>query len=451
MSETNELYSRYNVDDVFNRVVIIGLLNLLNNEITYEQIYDDNVVETVQVPFMYDFGSSDERFAQDNYTFFGTNCFGKKKIDGKFDMFPRGALRYTGSQIDNSNFTNRFVKGTYLKNENGKLTTYMSFLSSIPLTLNFECEMWMDNIISAFKIEQSIRDTFYKNRTFNVLFKGMKVGCRVGFPDSHNIEKTTEYSFDAERKIKMTFSLAVEAYQPKWDETMSIEADKRIERIAYDTTLMGSPNRLMSIKFNNFDNSSIIPAGTNVLVEWTSLSNVSDMCTVLLYYIDENGEKHNLDTPIFNQKTYNWHIPEGFTDYIQPTINYDLPVIKMPDIKLIPNADGKFDADSFIVIDPGLFDVDDSVEYVKITLDYLNKTTNTVEMSETRDEDSEGNPLDPFYLNIKSRKIDVKNPVAQIDTNFTFKNAINPRRISLQIEYPLDTSINDRIDNILIL
>lgn len=451
MSETNELYSRYNVDDVFNRVVIIGLLNLLNNEITYEQIYDDNVVETVQVPFMYDFGSSDERFAQDNYTFFGTNCFGKKKIDGKFDMFPRGALRYTGSQIDNSNFTNRFVKGTYLKNENGKLTTYMSFLSSIPLTLNFECEMWMDNIISAFKIEQSIRDTFYKNRTFNVLFKGMKVGCRVGFPESHNIDKTTEYSFDAERKIKMTFSLAVEAYQPTWDETMSIEADKRIERIAYDTTLMGSPNRLMSIKFKNFDNSSIIPAGTNVLVEWTSLSNVSDMCTVLLYYIDENGEKHNLDTPIFNQKTYNWHIPEGFTDYIQPTINYDLPVIKMPDIKLIPNADGKFDADSFIVIDPGLFDVDDSVEYVKITLDYLNKTTNTVEMSETRDKDSEGNPLDPFYLKLKSRQIDINNPVAQIDTNFIYKNSFKPKRVSLQIEYPLDRSVFDKIDNILIL
>ena len=451
MTESNELYARYNVDDVFNRVVIIGLLNLLNNEITYEQIYDDNVVETVQVPFMYDFGSSDERFAQDNYTFFGTNCFGKKKIDGKFDMFPRGALRYTGSQIDNSNFTNRFVKGTYLKNENGKLTTYMSFLSSIPLTLNFECEMWMDNIISAFKIEQSIRDTFYKNRTFNVLFKGMKVGCRVGFPESHNIDKTTEYSFDAERKIKMTFSLAVEAYQPTWDETMSIQADKRIERIAYDTTLMGSPNRLMSIKFKNFDNSSIIPAGTNVLVEWTSLSNVSDMCTVLLYYIDENGEKHNLDTPIFNQKTYNWHIPEGFTDYIQPTINYDLPVIKMPDIKLIPNADGKFDADSFIVIDPGLFDVDDSVEYVKITLDYLNKTTNTVEMSETRDEDSEGNPLDPFYLKLKSRQIDINNPVAQIDTNFIYKNSFKPKRVSLQIEYPLDRSVFDKIDNILIL
>ena len=79
MTESNELYARYNVDDVFNRVVIIGLLNLLNNEITYEQIIDTNVVETVHVPFMYDFGSSDERFAQDNYTFFGTACFGEKK------------------------------------------------------------------------------------------------------------------------------------------------------------------------------------------------------------------------------------------------------------------------------------------------------------------------------------------------------------------------------------
>ena len=327
----------------------------------------------------------------------------------------------------------------------------MSFLSSIPLTLSFECEMWMDNIINAFKIEQSIRDTFYKNRTFNVLFKGMKVGCRVGFPESHNIEKTTEYSFDAERKIKMTFSLAVEAYQPRWDETMSIEADKRIERIAYDTTLMGSPNRLMSIKFKNFDNSSIIPAGTNVLVEWTSLSNVSDMCTVLLYYIDENGEKHNLDTPIFNQKSYSWHIPEGFTEYIQPSITYDAKVIKTPNIKLIPNAEGKFDADSFIILDPGLFEVSEDTEYVKITLDYVNKKTGKVEISESRDYDDNGNESYPFYLKLKSRQIDINNPVAQIDTNFIYKNSFKPKRVSLQIEYPLDRSVFDKIDNVLIL
>ena len=85
----NQLYERYNTDDVFNRVVIIGLLDLLNNKLKYDQIWDDNVVEEVVVPFMYDFGSSDERFAQDNYAFFGTTCFNEKKITGKFDMLPR--------------------------------------------------------------------------------------------------------------------------------------------------------------------------------------------------------------------------------------------------------------------------------------------------------------------------------------------------------------------------
>jgi phosphopantetheinyl transferase (holo-ACP synthase) len=116
----NQLYERYNTDDVFNRVVIIGLLDLLNHKLKYDQVWDDNVVEEVVVPFMYDFGSSDERFAQDNYTFFGTTCFNEKKITGKFDMLPRGAIKYTGSAIDSGNITNRFIKGTFLKNENGK-------------------------------------------------------------------------------------------------------------------------------------------------------------------------------------------------------------------------------------------------------------------------------------------------------------------------------------------
>ena len=121
----NQLYERYNTDDVFNRVVIIGLLDLLNHKLKYDQIWDDNVVEEVVVPFMYDFGSSDERFAQDNYTFFGTTCFNEKKITGKFDMLPRGSIKYTGSAIDSGNITNRFIQGTFLKNENGKF--YVSF------------------------------------------------------------------------------------------------------------------------------------------------------------------------------------------------------------------------------------------------------------------------------------------------------------------------------------
>ena len=117
------LYQRYNYDNVFNRSVIAGLLYLLNHKLTYEQIWDDNTVEKVTIPFAYNFAhAKDQRFAQDNYTFFGRECFSDKLIDGKFDMCPRFAMTYTGSQIEASNITNRFVKGTYMKDENGVLT-----------------------------------------------------------------------------------------------------------------------------------------------------------------------------------------------------------------------------------------------------------------------------------------------------------------------------------------
>ena len=63
----NSVYTRHNSDDIFNRSIIGGLLNLLNHNITYEQIWDDNVVETVEVPFVYNFVSNEpnERFIQD--------------------------------------------------------------------------------------------------------------------------------------------------------------------------------------------------------------------------------------------------------------------------------------------------------------------------------------------------------------------------------------------------
>ena len=186
------LYQRYNYDNVFNRSVIAGLLYLLNHKLTYEQVWDDNTVENVTIPFAYNFAhAKDQRFAQDNYTFFGRECFSDKLIDGKFDMCPRFVMTYTGSQIESSNITNRFVKGTYMKDENGVLTSYTAFMYSIPLTLNFEFEGWIDTLETAFKIEQEIRDTFYKNQTFNVLYKGMKIGCRAGFPESYTVADKT--------------------------------------------------------------------------------------------------------------------------------------------------------------------------------------------------------------------------------------------------------------------
>lgn len=437
--EQNNLYSRYNTDDVFNRCVISGLLNLLNHRMSYDQIWQDNVVENVYVPFMCDFGSSDERFAQDNYTFFGESCFNDKKITGKFDMLPRGAVKYTGSNIDASNITNRFVKGFYLKNENGKLTSYSSFLYSIPITFNFDVELRIDNIITAFKIEQAIRETFYKNKTFYVLFRGMKINCTAGFPETVSTEKTTEYSFDSERNIKMSFSLAVEAYQPVFDHAYDVEASKRIEHVGFDVELMNKDMHKSArrIEFKNINNSIVYPAGSNMLIEWNTKSEISDMCTVTLTYFDEDGTRHKIDDCDYNHYSHMWHIPDEITDSNPPIVvfNDQENVIDEPIIKVIPKEDGTIDESSFMFLSLGRFSINNGT--LGATVEYTDKNGD-IQMS------------DAYSFNVVDNIINSVEPVSIEGSPLRYKGKVKYKRISLEISYDLDPSISDRIDNILI-
>jgi hypothetical protein len=437
MAQDNELFARYNYDDVFNRTVIVGLLYLLNHEVYYEQIWDTNVVENVCVPFMYDFGSSDERFAQDNYTFFGKACFGDRKIDGKFDMLPRGAVKYTGSQIDASNMTHRFIQGRFLKNENGKLTSYIANMMSIPLTFNFEVEMWIDNIVTAFKIEQALREAFYKNRRYDVLFRGLKIPCRAGFPESHNLDKTVSYAFDAERQLKLTFSLSVETYQPVFYNADAIEASKRIEKIAWDIEVRDVEPILQTVKLKPIDNSVIYPSGSTILIEWETNSNVSDMCTICLSWYGVDGKHHLIDSPRLNTRHYYWTIPSDFSGFVNPNIVYDdnTKVLVDPVLKIIPDYNTKLITEkSFVIVDPGKFLGEKDYE-MPITLDYT---------------DSKGNVIlsTAYSLHI------VDGEVVDVLMNgepMKYTENCKPKRITLQLTYPLNANVNDKISNILIL
>lgn len=444
--DDTELYNRYNTDDVFNRVVIVGLLNLMNNRIRYDQIYENTVIENVNVPCMYDFGSSDERFAQDNYTFFGASCFGEKKIDGKFDMLPRCALRYTGSQIDSGNITNKGVRGYYMKNENGKLSSYTALLYSIPLTFNFECEMWIDNLDTAFKIEQSIREVFYKNRTYNVLFRGMKVGCCVGFPEQHTLTKTLNYSFDSERQIKLNFNLAVETYQPVFTEPMP--SGTVIHYIGTDITynaLSRNADKKLYIKLDEIERGTIIPTGLPIMITWKFKSNVSEMLTLSLSYIDgTDGKEHQIATPLYNEGYYIWNVPQRISGYVQPDITY-IPdetqhIEEKPIIRIVPDDDGNITESSFTVINPGRIVSDTGT--MQAVLEYVNNSNGNVEISSG-----------VYSFNIKDKGIDRDNPVniAEGRNPMKFKNSFKKLPITLKLTYPLDRSFYDKIEGLYIL
>ena len=443
------LYNRYNTDDVFNRVVIAGLLNLMNNKIHYEQIFENNVIEDVHVPCMYDFGSSDERFAQDNYTFFGSACFGEKKIDGKFDMLPRCAVRYTGSQIDAANITNKGVRGIYLKNENGKISSYSALLYSIPLTFSFECEMWIDNLDTAFKIEQSIREVFYKNRTYNVLFRGAKIGCCVGFPEQHNLTKTLNYAFDAERQIKLNFNLAVETYQPVFTEPMP--AGNTINYFGIDLSYntlsadVEDRNKKITIKLDPIEEGTVLPGGMPFMITWKSKSTISELLTLSLSYIDmTTGKEHQIDTPLYNEGYYIWNIPQRISGYVQPNVtlvpNETQRVEEAPSIRIVPEKDGTINEKSFIIMSPGR--IASLSTGINAVLEYINSTNGSVEMCD-----------DTYVFNLKDGGIDVDNPVSIVPGKkyMKFKNKCEKLPITLKLTYPLDREIYDKIEGLYVL
>jgi hypothetical protein len=372
-----EVYQHYNTDDVFNRSVISGLLYLLNHEITYTQVWEDKVTENVTVPFAYNFvQAKDQRFVQDNYTFFGRECFSDKLIDGKFDMCPRFAVTYTGSNIDSANITNRFVKGEFVKEVDGKITTYLGYMYVLPLTLNFDVEGWIDNLDTAFKLEQTIRETFYKNRSFNVLYKGVKVPCCVGFPESYNTtEKIVSYSFEQDPQLlKMNFTLAVECYQPCFDETTAIPAETKIERFGFDPNVyngyFNKDTKHVELEFIDFEN-RVYSTGETVDLKWRSRSNTSDVYTVILYYITSDGDKHIIDVPMASHNIYSWKIPTTLSNFKQPSVVFiddEIEVVRQPSVTVVPDSSGNVGTDCFFITDPGEFS---GTGYVQVSCEYI--------------------------------------------------------------------------------
>ena len=451
-SVNTPLYQRYNTDGVFARSVIAGLLYFLNHRITYRQVWEDRVSEPVTVPFAYNFAQAkDQRFAQDNYTFFGRECFSDKMIDGKFDMLPRFAVSYNGSSIDSGNITNRFVEAKYQKVEDGKISSYTAFLYSVPMTMNFECEGWIDNYDTAFKIEQKIIETFYKNKTFRVLYNGISVNCCVGFPESYGVgEKTVSYSFEQENQLKMTFTLAVECYLPCFDESMSIPSENMIDDVLFDvnhyTDGVGPDDRKVSLELLPLDD-MVYPAGSEMHIRWKHTSNVSDMCTVILYYITPDGDRHIIDCPSIAGNEYWWRIPQYVSSIEQPSVSFmpdAVSVYEAPSVTVSPDRNGRVVDGCFTVEKPGKFSASGLVQ---VSCDRV---------------DQDGNyEIHDCYVaevapdGVKSIRYfggdEVKPFVCMTDEPLSYDTSVNSTKIKVGISYPLDMKIYNEIDKILII
>lgn len=207
---------KFNRDDIHARAIIVGLINLLNQEIFFVNTISNTEQKIVEVPFYYS-NTGDERFLQD-YFLEWRDCVHPKFLDGNFDPIPRGVVNIEGMDINTGNLTQRWIRGNFTRLINGQLETFSAYLNSIPLDMNFNVKIQTDTMTDAFKIIQALIEVFYKVQIFNVSFKGVMVPCQVGFPENYNIEKMFEFVYPADTKIEISFSLALETYYPVFDE-----------------------------------------------------------------------------------------------------------------------------------------------------------------------------------------------------------------------------------------
>lgn len=452
------LYERRNVDDVFARSVIASLLNLLNNRLRYTQIWDNGNPEeyyedVVTVPFLYQMGNSSERFVQDNYMFFKDVCNEyPNMIDGSFDGLPRGAINMTSMSIDASAITNMYVMGEYTKidKSDGQLKTYTSHLYSVPLRMSFDIKILVDTQISLFKIQQSIIETFYKNKTFKTTFRNQTIDCRVGIPENINHQRPIEYKLGTLQSdnMEISFNLEVETYMPMFDPTMESLKPIAPMKFGYETRFMSDDNSSEAIGSRNSDNShykspngdtsvsgyikfitdysnKVLPSGERIKLEWTWDKIDGDMRSVSIIYKDKKTNESGVIIPIQNHSYYDWVIPNDFTEFERNffiEIHNDkvgIPIQREPKIIITPNPiSRRINKESFIILDKGYFHSNGSAT-IPMSLSYIDKNGAVVKLEEV------------FTINIKNNGIDVENPITIKGNSILYKNDVQSRVIDL--------------------
>ena len=433
------LFQRYNNENVLIRAVIAGLLDVLNNHIQYNQVWGNDPIEDIeqiQVPWFYN-QSGDQRFMQDFYTHYG-DCVPPRPVDGNFDMIPRGVITYTGSPIDAQRITSRYVQGRYVKEIDGKLEGFVSYLYSLPLNVAFDCELWADTELTGLKIEQEIREVFYKNITYYVYYKGMRVGCTAGFPEQVGIDKKIQYSHDEENRVKLTFQVEVETYQPVFDPTIEMNAQNSIKRFGYNLYEEAEKNP-GEIRVTHPVDGTVIPKGNPLWIEWIFTREGAIMKQISLYWLlTGSNETNTIEIGVPNHEYYIWNVPEDFTTYQEPDILWEetttMAISRKPILKIIPDLNtGYITESSFNAFSEGYFLAPSDDASINLQLEMKDDSGQI-----TYTEDG------AIWANIKYRKLDITNPVS-IDASvypsgILFPGTVDYKEIDIRVSNATDST-----------
>jgi len=328
----------------------------------------------------------------------------------------------------------------------GKLQSYVSFLYSIPRTIMFDCELWIDTQLTALKIEQAIIETFYKTVTFYVYYKGMRIGCTSGFSEDIVIDKLIEYSFEEENKIKINFTIEVETYQPVFDPTTEMDANNYIKSFGYRLYAHDEKDD-GAITITTPKANAIIPKGNPLMLEWTYKDEGGIINAVDTYWLPAGTNNWNLiEKGIDNHEFWYWNIPKDFTDYKEPIIIWEetdtVTVGRQPVINIIPDlTTNVIDASSFTIVDPGYFMADSTDSSIAIILEMKNDAGRIIYSDDTA-----------IWINLSNYKISSTNPVwVDPAKEPTFPGTVDYKIIDIHIANSVNNDVFGPVRNITIV
>ena len=153
-----------NIGSSFFRTLYLGAIGAVNDVISIKLgEYDINVPIFVSL-------TGDERYLQDKFLNWMTpecqvEC---KKASGNYDPIPRGCLFIESTSIKSENLTNPNIRSEYVKEENGDISAYNTYVKWIPLVVQVKLEFKFSTMLEGLLIQEAILENFYKFITYNI-------------------------------------------------------------------------------------------------------------------------------------------------------------------------------------------------------------------------------------------------------------------------------------------
>lgn len=148
-----------------------------------------------------------------------------------YQMVPRGMVKPSGININNSDFTSPFTHGLFsVIDEEDKLVTYSAVFRRIPLTFTVEITYVLPTYFDMLNTIQSVLSNCYNIRTFSFVYLGQTLSASYKLPDNFDGQYQMDIdgsSTDAKEKI-INISLEIESNFPAYDLDTLTKTDKVI-------------------------------------------------------------------------------------------------------------------------------------------------------------------------------------------------------------------------------